>query len=130
MSGEVPALEGDEAKRLTLEELGQGQEDHCWFHHGSPYTTSVYPKDTKRDDWFIDQATWRKEHKSEDEFEKTIQECEELECRDHIVILYKGLSNQRTTWSGRIRSGECRSCDNSLPGSWDSFIWGMYARRK
>ena len=25
----VPVPEGDEAKRLTQEELGQGQEDHC-----------------------------------------------------------------------------------------------------
>ena len=29
MSGEVPVLEGDEAKILTPEELGQGQEGHC-----------------------------------------------------------------------------------------------------
>ena len=29
MSREVPVLEGDKAKSLTLEELGQGQEDHC-----------------------------------------------------------------------------------------------------
>ena len=29
MSREVPVLEGDEAKILTSEELGQGQEDHC-----------------------------------------------------------------------------------------------------
>ena len=29
MSREVPVLEGDEAKSLTQEELGQGQEDHC-----------------------------------------------------------------------------------------------------
>ena len=29
MSREVPVLEGDEAKILTLEELVQGQEDHC-----------------------------------------------------------------------------------------------------
>ena len=29
ISGEVPVPEGDEAKRLTQEELGQGQEDHC-----------------------------------------------------------------------------------------------------
>ena len=28
ISGEVPVLEGDEAKSLTQEELGQGQEDH------------------------------------------------------------------------------------------------------
>ena len=28
ISGEVPVPEGDEAKRITQEELGQGQEDH------------------------------------------------------------------------------------------------------
>ena len=30
-------------------------------------------------------------------FEKIVEECEDPECRDHTVILYKGLSNQRTT---------------------------------
>ena len=29
ISREVPIPKGDEAKILTLEELGQGQEDHC-----------------------------------------------------------------------------------------------------
>ena len=29
ISREVPVPEGDEAKILTSEELGQGQEDHC-----------------------------------------------------------------------------------------------------
>ena len=29
MSREVPIPEGDEARSLTQEELGQGQEDHC-----------------------------------------------------------------------------------------------------
>ena len=29
ISREVPVPEGDEAKILTPEELGQGQEDHC-----------------------------------------------------------------------------------------------------
>ena len=29
MTREVPVPEGDEAKSLTQEELGQGQEDHC-----------------------------------------------------------------------------------------------------
>ena len=29
MSREVPIPEGDEAKSLTQEELGQDQEDHC-----------------------------------------------------------------------------------------------------
>ena len=29
ISREVPVPEGDEARSLTQEELGQGQEDHC-----------------------------------------------------------------------------------------------------
>ena len=29
MSREVPVSEGDEARSLTQEELGQGEEDHC-----------------------------------------------------------------------------------------------------
>ena len=49
MSIEVPVPEGDEARNLTQEELGQGQEDHCQFNHGLPYTTSVFPKYNERD---------------------------------------------------------------------------------
>ena len=93
MSREVPAPEGDEAQILTQEELGQGQEDHCWFNHRSTYTTSVFPKDTERDAWFLFQAISMEEHKSEYYFEKIVEECEDPECRDHTVILYKGLSN-------------------------------------
>ena len=58
MSREVSVLEGDEPQRLTQEELDQGQEDRCWFNHGSTYTTSVFPKYTKYV-WFLDQAIWR-----------------------------------------------------------------------
>ena len=47
MSREVPVLEEDEARSLTQEELGQGQEDHCLFNHGSTCTTSVFPKYTE-----------------------------------------------------------------------------------
>ena len=103
MSIEVPVPEGDEAQILTQEELGQGQEDHCWFSHGSTCTTSVFPKDTKYG-WFLDQDIWRKEHKSKYDFEKLVEKCKDLECRDHTVILYKGLSNQRTTLSSGWRS--------------------------
>ena len=45
---------------------------------------------------FLNQAISREEHESEDEFEKPIEEYEDPERRDHIVIIYKGLSNQRT----------------------------------
>ena len=43
MSREVPVPERDEAKNLTPEEVGQDQEDHCRFNHGSPYTTKCLP---------------------------------------------------------------------------------------
>ena len=48
-SREVPVPEGDEAKSLTQEKLGQVQEDDCLFNHGSPCTTSVFPKGIERD---------------------------------------------------------------------------------
>ena len=105
---EIPVLEGDEAQSLTQEELGQCQEDHCWFNHGSNCTTSVLPKDTKYV-WFLDQDIWREEHKSEDGFKKIVEECEDPECR--------------TTLCGRRRSGECRSGDNHI--EWPPKIMGF-----
>ena len=47
MSRKVPVPEGDEARSLTQEELGQGQEDHGRFSHESNCTTSVSPKTPK-----------------------------------------------------------------------------------
>ena len=73
MSREVPVPEGDEAQSLTQEELGQGQEDHFLFNQGSPYTTSVFPKDTYSDVWFLDQDIWKEEHKLEDDLEKQVE---------------------------------------------------------
>ena len=58
MTREVPVLEGNKPQSLTQEELDQGQEDHCWFNHGSNCTTSVFPKDIE-DVWFLDQAILR-----------------------------------------------------------------------
>ena len=43
------------------------------------------------------QANSREEHKSEYDIEKIVEGSEDPKCRDHAVILYKGLSNQRTT---------------------------------
>ena len=54
MSREVPVPEGDDAQSLTQEELDQGQEDHCWFNHGSNCTTIFFPKYIE-DVWFLDQ---------------------------------------------------------------------------
>ena len=126
-SREVPVREGDEAKSLTQEELCQGQEDHCWLNHWSTYTISFFPIDTKRDVWHLDQAILREEHKSENDFEKKVVECEDPECRDDTVILYEDLSNQRTTCSSRRRSGKWRSGDNHL--EWPPRIMGFIHSR-
>ena len=73
------------------------------------------------------------EHKSKYHFEKLVEECKYLKCKDHTVILYKGLSNKRTTWSSGWRSIEWRNCVDDLEGlprSWDSFIQGIRAKIK
>ena len=74
MSREVPVPEGDEAKSLT-------QEDHCWFNHRSTCTTSVFPKYIEYV-WFLDQALWSGEHKSEYDLKKPVEECEDPKCRE------------------------------------------------
>ena len=83
--------------------------------------------------WFLDQYIWREEHKSKDDFEKPIEEWKDPECRDHTVILYKCLSNQRTTWrvDEEVENAEIVITTlNGVPRSWDSFIQGMCAIRK
>ena len=74
MSREIPVLEGDGAQILTPEELGQGQEDHCWFSHRSTCTTSIFLEVTERDVLLLDQSIWRKEHTSKDDPKKKIEE--------------------------------------------------------
>ena len=93
ISREAPVPEGDEAKSLTLEELGQGQEDHCWFNHGSPYTISVFLKDTKYV-WLLDQAIWMEEHKSKYDLKKPVEGSEHIECKDHAIIRISQIKEQ------------------------------------
>ena len=88
MSREVPVPEGDEARNLTQEELGQGQADHGLFSHWSTCTTSVFSNDTD-DVWFLDQAIWREEHKSKYNFE----ECEDPECSHTLEGSLKSKNN-------------------------------------
>ena len=64
---------------------------------------------------------------------KPVKECEDPECRDHIVILYKGLSikEQLEAIEEEVENVEVVITTlNDLLGSWDSFIQGMCARRK
>ena len=58
MSREVPVPEGDEARSITQEENGQGQEDHYWFSHESTCITSVSLK-TPMMFWLLDQDILR-----------------------------------------------------------------------
>ena len=104
-SREVLVREGDEAQILTLEELGQGQEDNCdlIMDHIVPQVSSL--KTLK----MFDSLTKLFEGKNINwnmTFEKTVEECEDLECRDHTVIHYGALSNQRTNCCSRRRSGD------------------------
>ena len=90
ISGKVPVPEGDEAKALHKKNLVKAK--------------TIIADSIK--DHLIPQVSSLKTPKEmfdsliklfEDDSEKTIEECEDPECRDHTVILYKGLSNQRTT---------------------------------
>ena len=58
---------------------------------------------------------------------RNVEECKDLECRYHTVILYKGLSNQRTTWSNGWRSRERGNYDNHL--EWSPRIMGFIHSR-
>ena len=97
MSGEVPIPEGDEAKSLHKKNLVKAKtiiadyiKDHLILYVSSLKT----PKE------MFDSLTKLfegKKYKLEDDFAKSVEECKDPECKDHRVILYKGLSNQRTT---------------------------------
>ena len=69
----------------------------------------------------------------EDDLKKVVEECKYTECKDHTIILYKGLSNQRTTWmiKEEVDNEELMIATlKGLPGSLDSFMRGMCARKK
>ena len=80
ISKEVLIPEGDEAKSLLKKNLVKAKKI---------ITDSI-------EDHLIPQVSSLNTLKEYD-FEKIVEECEDPECRDHTVILHKGLSNQRTT---------------------------------
>ena len=130
MSREVLVLEGNEPQSLTREELDQGQEDHSWFNHGSTCTISVSLKSLKMF-WFLDQAIWREEQKPEYDPKKPVEECEDPECRNHAIIRVSQIKEQLEVVKEEVKNTEVvMAILNGLPGSWDSFIRGMCARRK
>ena len=69
----------------------------------------------------------------EDDSEKRIEECKDSECRDHPVLLYKGLSDQGTAGSSNeeVENEEIvMTTLNGLPRTWESFIQGICAIKK
>ena len=97
ISREVPVPERDEAKALHKKNFVKAKNiivdsinDHLILQVSSLKRHKKYVL-------FLDQDIRSKEHKLEDDFEKPVEECKNPKCRDHTVILYKGLSNQRTT---------------------------------
>ena len=130
MSREVPVSEGDEAQSPTQEELGQGQEDHGWFSHGSTCTTSVFLKDTK--DVLI---PWPRYLKGRTEIRIWPQETSWRMWRSRMQrpCNHKSLSNQEQLESVKeeVKNAEVVMATlNGRPGSCDSFMRGICARRK
>ena len=117
ISRDVPVPEGDGAKALHKNNLVKDKKifAHSIKDHLIPQVSSLTT--TKEMFW--------PSYKFKYDFDKLVEECEE--CTDHKVILYKDLSNQRTTWSHRRRSGKCRSCDNHL--EWPPRIMGFIHSR-
>ena len=87
ISREVPVPEGDEAKALLKKNLVKAKkiiadsiEDHL-IPQVSSLKTPKYMFD------YLTNLFEGKKHKSKDDFEKIVVECEDIECRDHTVIL-------------------------------------------
>ena len=61
----------------------------------------------------------------------TVEECEYPECRDHAVIRVSQIKEQLEAIKEEVKNAEVVMATlNGIPGSCDSFIQGMCARRK
>ena len=95
ISGEVPVLEGDEAKALHKKNLVKAKRiivDSITDHLIPQVSSLKTPKE------MFDSLTKLFEGKNinrKDDFEKSIEELEDPECRYHTILLYKGLPDQR-----------------------------------
>ena len=120
MSREVPVPEGDEAKSLTLEELGQGQKIivDSITDHIVPQVSSL-----KKPKMFDSLTKLFEEHTLEDDLKKPVEECEDLECRDHAVIRVSQIKEQLEAVKEEVMNAKVVMATlNGLPGSWNSFM--------
>ena len=69
----------------------------------------------------------------EDDLKKLVEECEDPECRETIESYFTRVSQIKEQLEAveEVENAEVVITTlNGLPGSWDSFILGMCARRK
>ena len=69
-----------------------------------------------------------KNKKSEYDLKNPVEECEDLECRDHAVIR---VSQNQEQLEAEVKNAEVVMATlNGFLGSWNSFIQEMCSRRK
>ena len=98
---EVPVPEGDEAKTLHKKKLVMAKriivdsiKDHL-----IPQVSSLKTPKAMFDS--LTKLFEGKKTKLEDGSKKPTEKCKDTECQDHLVLLYKGLSDQGTGGSSR-----------------------------
>src|SRR5713226_7056259 len=80
---------------------------------------------------FLNFKLFEGKNKVEYDRKKPVEECEDPECRDHAVIRVSQIKEQLEAVKEKVKNAEVMMATlNGLPGSWDSFIQGMCARRK
>ena len=54
---------------------------------------------------------------------ETVEECEDPECRDHVVIRVSQIKEQLEAVKEKVKNAEVMMATlNDLPGSWNSFM--------
>ena len=65
------------------------------------------------------------------DLKKPVEGSEDPECKDHAVIRVSQIKEQLEAVKEEVKNVEVMIATlNGLPGSWDSFIRGICARRK
>ena len=61
--------------------------------------------------------------KSSCDLKKLVEECEDIECRDHAVIRVSQIEEQLEAVKGKVKNAKVVMATlNGLPGSWNSFM--------
>ena len=80
---------------------------------------------------FLNFKLFEGKNKSEYDLKKPVEECEDPECKDHLVIRVSQIIEPLEVVKEEVKNAEVVMATlNGLSGSWDSFMQGMCARRK